>query len=100
MSRYDLSLPVRIRLKGSQIPAWSEGQTRDISSQDVYLRAQRGIPLGSHVEMYFTLPEKLTQGAKVLIHAFGRVLRVDKWEEAGDMLGVAAMIERYDFIRR
>jgi hypothetical protein len=50
--------------------------------------------------MYFTLPEKLTQGAKVLIHAFGRVLRVDKWEEAGDMLGVAAMIERYDFIRR
>ena len=99
LDRYDLSFPVRIRLEGSQQSMWSEGQTRDIAAQGVYLRAQEGIPVGSHVEMYFTLPEKVTRGAKVFIHAFGRVLRVEKREEAQERIGVAATIARYDITR-
>jgi c-di-GMP-binding flagellar brake protein YcgR len=99
LGRYDLPFPARIRLKDNRQSMWSEGQTRDISAQGVYLRAQEGIPVGAHVEMYFTLPEKVTQGAKVFIHAFGRVLRVEKREEAQDTIGVAAMIERYDITR-
>jgi hypothetical protein len=100
LGRYDLSFPARIRLEGSQKSMWREGQTRDISSQGVYLQAQESIPVGSRVEMYFTLPEQFTRGAHVFIHAFGRVLRVEKREEAQDTIGVAAMIERYDITRR
>jgi len=99
LGRYDLPFPVRIRLEGNRESMWSEGQTRDISAQGVYLRAQESISVGSHVEMYFTLPEQFTRGAKVFIHAFGRVLRVEEREEAQEGMGVAATIARYDITR-
>jgi hypothetical protein len=100
VGRYDLSFRGRIRLEGNRKAMWSEGQTRDISAHGVYLRTQESIPVGSRVEMYFTLPEKFMRGAKVFIHAFGRVLRVEEREhQAQDTIGVAAMIERYSFAR-
>jgi hypothetical protein len=97
--RYDLSFPARIRLKGIKLFSWSPGRTHDISSKGVYLRAHDRIPVGSDVEMYFTVPAEFTLGAAVLIHAFGRVLRVEDQHYAGDMIGFAAIIEQYDITR-
>lgn len=99
MVRYDLSLPVRLRVKGGTGSFWREGRTRDLSSRGVYLRAEEVIPVGSQVEMYVTLPE-LMEGSTVFVHAFGIVLRVEQGDHLPqDLVGVAARIEQYDVNR-
>ena len=97
LRRYELSFHARIRLHDTSL--WSKGKTRDISAQGVYLQAQQSIPVGSHVEMYFALPEKCTRGTKVFIYACGHIVRLEDQRREQEAIGVAAVIDRYDFTR-
>ncbi len=98
--RYDLSLPVNIRLPINREPRSHGGHTRDISTRGVYFMTQRELAPGTEIDFTLTLPTEITRGAEVLVRAHGRVIRVDKRvEEDQDAVGVAAVIERYDIIR-
>jgi hypothetical protein len=98
--RYDLSLPVSIRLPINRDPGSHNGQTRDISTRGVYFRMQRDLAPGTELDFTLTLPAEITRGTEVFVRAHGRVVRVDKREdEDGPDVGVAAVIERYDIIR-
>lgn len=98
--RYDLSLPVNIRLPINREPRSHSGHTRDISTRGVYFMTQRELAPGTEIDFTLTLPTEITRGAEVLVRAHGRVIRVDKRvEEDQDAVGVAAVIERYDIIR-
>jgi len=98
--RYDLSLPVSIRLPINREPGSHNGQTRDISTRGVYFRMQRDLSPGTELDFTLTLPAEITRGTEVFVRAHGRVIRVDKREgEDGTDVGVAAVIERYDIIR-
>jgi len=99
LRRYDLSFPARFRLQGNHQSLWAEGKTRDISAQGVYLQAQESVPVGSHVEMYFALPEKFTRGTKVFIYACGHIVRLEEQDREQERIGVVAVIDRYDFTR-
>ncbi len=55
---------------------------------------------GSHLDLILTLPEEITSGAEVLVHALGKVLRVEpRIEDGNTRIGIAAVIERYDIVR-
>jgi len=98
--RYDLSLPVNIRLPINREPRSHSGHTRDISTRGVYFMTQRDLAPGTEIDFTLTLPVEITRGSEVLVRAHGRVIRVDKRvEEDQDSVGVAAVIERYDIIR-
>lgn len=98
--RYDLSLPVNIRLPINREPRSHSGHTRDISTRGVYFMTQRDLAPGTEIDFTLTLPTEITRGTEVLVRAHGRVIRVDKRvEEDQDAVGVAAVIERYDIIR-
>jgi hypothetical protein len=98
--RYDLSLPVNIRLPINREPRSHNGQTRDISTHGVYFMTQRDLTPGTEIDFTLTLPTEITRGTDVFVRAHGRVIRVDKRvEEDQDAVGVAAVIERYDIIR-
>jgi hypothetical protein len=98
--RYDLSLPVSIRLPINREPGSHNGQTRDISTRGVYFKMQRDLSPGTELDFTLTLPAEITRGTEVFVRAHGRVIRVDKREdEDGPDVGVAAVIERYDIIR-
>ncbi|HEX5423301.1 MAG TPA: PilZ domain-containing protein [Candidatus Acidoferrales bacterium] len=106
--RYDLSLPVNVRLpieKEDQEIAEAEsashsGQTRDISTRGVYFTMQNELSPGAEVDFTLTLPPEITHGNEVLVRAHGRVVRIDKRDEQDlPSVGVAAVIERYDIIR-
>ncbi|MBZ5503768.1 MAG: PilZ domain-containing protein [Acidobacteriia bacterium] len=98
--RYDLSLPVNIRLPINREPRSHSGHTRDISTRGVYFMTQRDLTPGTEIDFTLTLPAEITRGTEVLVRAHGRVIRVDKRvEEDQDAVGVAAVIERYDIIR-
>ena len=99
--RYDLSLPVNVRLQVNREPGLHGGQTRDISTRGVYFTTQKDLIPGTEVDFTLTLPAEITRGTEVFVRAHGRVVvRVDKRrDEDHETIGVAAVIERYDIIR-
>ncbi len=98
--RYDLSLPVLVRLPIGREPQSHSGQTRDISTRGVYFRLEEEIAPGTEVDFTLTLPAEITRGTEVFVRAHGKVVRVDKRSDDGhETIGVAAVIERYDIIR-
>jgi len=98
--RYDLSLPVIIRLPIDKEVSARNGKTRDISTRGVYFTLEDELNSGSELDITLTLPAEVTHGSEVFIRAMGKVVRVDRRPDNGSTrVGVAAVIERYEIIR-
>lgn len=98
--RYDLTLPIIVRIPSERIVDTQKGKTRDISTRGLYFVIDQNLEAGSELDMTLTLPAEITQGTDVLVRAVGKVIRVEERSGDGDdRLGVAAVIERYDIIR-
>jgi hypothetical protein len=98
--RYDLSLPVIIRIPIEKEPAPRTGKTRDISTRGVYFTIDNDFSAGAELDLTMTLPAEVTGGTEVFIRAIGKVVRVDRRSANGDQpVGVAAVIERYEIVR-
>lgn len=98
--RYDLSLPVIIRVPVERAANSRNGKTRDISTRGLYFTIDENLEAGSELDITLTLPAEITQGAEVFVRAQGKVVRVERQPTEHDShLGVAAVIERYDIIR-
>ena len=98
--RYDLSLPVLVRLPINKDAQSHNGQTRDISTRGVYFVLDREITPGTELDFTLTLPAEITRGTEVFVRAHGKVVRIDRHDdEIHQSIGVAAIIERYDIIR-
>jgi hypothetical protein len=96
--RYDLSLPVLIKLAVEQNAR--NGKTRDISTRGVYFHIGNQLAAGSELDLTMTLPAEVTGGTEVFIRAVGRVVRVEKSSDKDDhQVGVAALIQRYEIVR-
>ena len=97
--RFPMRLPVAIRLE----PGKSDRQvleTRDVSSSGVYFEFGGPLDVGSALEFQLTLPEPITKSSPVRIRCIGKVVRVDRAPVTSDgHVGVAATIERYEFVR-
>ena len=98
--RYDLSLPIIIRIPAERAPDSQQGQTRDISTRGLYFIVEQKLEAGSELDLTLTLPAEITHGTEVFVRAIGKVVRVERQSEDGvERMGVAAVIQRYDIIR-
>jgi hypothetical protein len=98
--RYDLSLPVMVRIPAQGLAETQSGRTRDISTKGLYFVIDQDVRAGSNLDIMLTLPREMTNGEEVLVKASGKIVRVESRMEDGDeRLGVAAVIERYDIMR-
>ena len=98
--RYDLSLPVLVRVPTEKVIESKKGKTRDISTRGLYFVMDQDPRAGAQLDLILTLPAEMTSGAEVLVHALGTVLRVEpRIEDGNTRMGVAAVIERYDIVR-
>jgi c-di-GMP-binding flagellar brake protein YcgR len=98
--RYDLSLPVIIRVPVDTNPSPRNGKTRDISTRGLYFTVDEDLAEGTELDITLTLPAEVTRGSEVFIRAIGKVVRVEKRPGNGSSrAGVAAVIERYEIIR-
>jgi hypothetical protein len=98
--RYDLSLPVIIRVPVDKETESRNGKTRDISTRGLYFTIDKDLGAGAELDITLTLPSEVTRGIEVFIRALGKVVRVDKMQENGSgRIGVAAVIERYEIVR-
>jgi c-di-GMP-binding flagellar brake protein YcgR len=98
--RYDLSLPIIIRVPAEHVADTQKGKTRDISTRGLYFVLDQDMEAGSELDITLTLPAEITHGTEVFVRALGKVVRVERRSEDGTQrMGVAAVIERYDIIR-
>lgn len=98
--RYDLSLPVVIRVPAERALDSQQGKTRDVSTRGLYFVVDQNVESGSQLDIMLTLPAEITHGSEVLIRALGKVVRVERRIEDGNArMGIAAVIERYDIFR-
>jgi hypothetical protein len=98
--RYDLTLPVIVKVPTENCVERQEGSTRDISTRGLYFVIDQNVEAGSELDITLTLPTEVTRGSEVSVRALGRVMRVERRiEDHTPRMGVAAMIERYDIIR-
>ncbi|MGO8793949.1 MAG: PilZ domain-containing protein [Candidatus Sulfotelmatobacter sp.] len=93
-ARVPVAVPVRVRNAAENLE--SSAQTRDVSTNGVYLYTASRMAVGSDVELVLILPPKLTSGEKCWVCCHARVVRVE--EGMGKEFGVAAEIRRMDIL--
>lgn len=93
--RFTMALPLTVRTTGPNGTVEQRAQTRDVSFRGLYFLIEMRFDVGSEVEFVLTLPKEITQAGDVHIRCFGRVVRV---EELNGHRGIAARIERYEFL--
>src|SRR5437763_17173251 len=98
--RYDLSLPIIVRVPAERALDSQQGKSRDISTRGLYFVVDQNLESGSQLDIALTLPAEVTHGSEVFVRALGKVVRVERrLEDGSTRMGVAAVIERYDIIR-
>ena len=95
--RFLMRLPLTVRWTDELVVGEAETESREVSSRGIYFHLPKGLRSGSPLEIVMTLPHELTQAGPVRVRCLGRVLRSSP-EHSGDV-GVAAAIERYEFLR-
>ncbi len=92
-----MKLPLTVRWMDNSVVGEFATESREVSSRGLYFFLPKGLKSGSPVEIVMTLPHELTQAGPVKVRCLGRILRTDS-TTPGD-IGVAAAIERYEFLR-
>ena len=92
--RFALRLPVAVKFTNGAAQE-QDAQTKDVSARGVYFFVDSDLAEGSDVEFTLTLPPEITLTESIRVRCKGRVVRVD---ESGPRVGVAAVIEQYEFL--
>lgn len=92
--RYSMALPLRVLSRSPNHPEL-KAETRDVSYRGLYFYVDTGIDIGSEIEFVLMLPKQITLSGDVHIRCRGQVMRV---EENGTRQGIAARIDRYEFL--
>lgn len=93
--RFTMSLPLRVLARESR-NSELRAQTRDVSYQGLYFLSEQQFDVGAEIEFVITLPHQIAQTGDVDIRCRGQIVRVESATEG--RMGVAAKIERYEFV--
>jgi hypothetical protein len=97
MRRFDMRLPAAVRLD-DLTRLNLETETQNVSARGVFFYLDRAVEEGSRLEMTLTFPPHVTLTDSVRVRFTARVVRVES-PLPGSRIGVAAMIEEYEFLR-
>ena len=94
--RYDLLLPVIVRVPIEKEAFSRTGKTRNISTRGVYFTIDNHLDAGAELNLTIILTAEVTGGSEVFIEATGTVVRVDKRSVNGDHeVSVAAVFKMH-----
>ncbi len=97
MRRFDMRLPAAIRLAGDGANEFLT-ETQNVSARGVFFYVDRLVAPGSRIEVTLTFPPHVTLTDPVRVRFAARVIRVET-PLPSSRIGVAAMIEEYEFLR-
>jgi hypothetical protein len=95
MRRFDMRLPAIVRLEGDNE---FHTETQNVSARGVFFYLDRAVSAGTKLEVTLTFPPHITLTDAVRVRFNARVIRVDSPLPSA-RVGVAAMIEDYEFLR-
>ncbi len=93
--RFVMTLPVRVLARDSSDHEL-KAHTRDVSYRGLYFMTEAKFEYGSEIDFILTLPQQMITAGDVNIRCHGRVVRVESND--GGKIGIAARIERYEFV--
>lgn len=97
MRRFDMRLPAAIRLTDAGANEFLT-ETQNVSARGVFFYVDRLVAPGSRIEVTLTFPPHVTLTDPVRVRFAARVIRVET-PLPSSRIGVAAMIEEYEFLR-
>lgn len=98
--RYEVYLPLQVCMSRKKPAEFHTAQLRDISRTGIFFHSSELIEPGASVELTFALPTEKERGSSVLVRASAKALRVSPLQdEVSPAYGVAATIDRIDFVR-
>ena len=93
--RFNMNLPLMIRFQNGTLKVQQEARTRDVSFRGLYFVIDSAFQTGMPVEFVLTLQKEVTMAGDVHIQCYGTVVRVEDFD---NRRGVAARIDRYEFV--
>ena len=97
MRRFDMRLPASVKLAGV-VSDELMTETQNVSARGVFFYLDRSLPEGARIEVTLTFPPHVTLTDSVRVRFTARVVRVEEPLPAS-RVGVAALIEDYEFLR-
>jgi len=95
MRRFDMRLPAIVRFEGATD---FHTETQNVSARGVFFYLDRPVSAGTKLEVTLTFPPHVTLTDSVRVRFSARVIRVENPLPSA-RIGVAAMIEDYEFLR-
>jgi hypothetical protein len=96
MRRFTMKLPASVRVSG--IPSEFPTETENVSARGIFFYLDRWMTEGVRVEVTMAFPRQITLTDPVQVRFLARVIRVVP-DKAPTRVGVAAVIEEYQFIQ-
>ena len=96
MRRFSMKLPASVRVAG--IPSEFPTETQNVSARGIFFHLDRWMMEGARVEVTMSFPTQVTMTDPVRVRFIARVVRVEPTGQ-GMRMGVAAVIEEYEFIQ-
>lgn len=93
--RFSLKLPVTVKFNEAGVE--KTAHTRDVSARGICFYMDQTVAEGSEIDFTLTLPPEITLTESIRVHCKGKVVRVEP-QAPGGRVGIAAVIERYDFL--
>jgi PilZ domain len=97
MRRFDMRLPASVKVVGVSL-AELLTETQNVSARGVFFYLDRPLAEGSRIEVTLTFPPHVTLTDSVRVRFNARVVRVEA-PLPPSRIGVAALIEEYEFLR-
>ena len=97
MRRFDMRLPASVRVAGNGLRDLLT-ETQNVSARGVFFYLDRPLAEGARIEVTMTFPPHVTLTEPVRVRFTARVVRVEDSHSVSS-IGVAAMIEEYEFLR-
>jgi hypothetical protein len=98
--RYEVYLPLQVSMSRRRPAEYYTAQLRDISRTGIYFHSDVNLLPGAGLELTFALPTDKDRGTSVLVRASAKALRISPIPgEPTPIYGVAATIDRIDFVR-
>jgi hypothetical protein len=95
MRRFDMRLPAIVSLEGS---GDLHTETQNVSARGVFFYLDHPVSAGTKLQVTLTFPPHVTLTDAVRVRFSARVIRVEHPRPSAP-IGVAAMIEDYEFLR-
>ncbi|MGC2449947.1 MAG: PilZ domain-containing protein [Candidatus Sulfotelmatobacter sp.] len=95
MRRFDMRLPAIVKLEGE---SEFHTETQNVSARGVFFYLDRAVTAGTNLEVTLTFPPHVTLTDAVRVRFSARVIRVEDPLPSA-RIGIAAMIEDYQFLR-